>query len=60
MTSVVAGVRLARVEAQVAELKSRLQRMSPEAEGYHALFGDLVPLEQYRIALRDKAMGAVE
>jgi DNA primase len=60
VTSVVAGVRLARVEAQVAELKSKLQRMSPEAEGYHALFGDLVPLEQYRIALRDKAMGTVE
>jgi DNA primase len=41
----------------VAELKSRLQRTNPleEAEAYHQLFGDLVPLEQYRIALREKA-----
>ncbi|NMH99912.1 DNA primase [Pseudonocardia acidicola] len=61
VASVVAGVRLALVEAQVAELKSRLQRTNPleEADAYHQLFGDLVPLEQYRIALREKAMGAV-
>lgn len=61
IASVVAGVRLALVEAQVAELKSRLQRTNPveEADAYHQLFGDLVPLEQYRIALRDQAMGAV-
>ncbi|MHA6795737.1 DNA primase [Pseudonocardia bannensis] len=61
VASVVAGVRLALVEAQVAELKARLQRTNPmeEADAYHQLFGDLVPLEQYRIALRDKAMGAV-
>ncbi|WP_098958814.1 DNA primase [Pseudonocardia sp. N23] len=58
--SVVAGVRLALVESQIAELKARLQRTNPveEADAYHQLFGDLVPLEQYRIALRDKAMGA--
>jgi len=57
VASVVAGVRLVLVEAQVAELKSRLQRTNPleEAEAYHQLFGDLVPLEQYRIALREKA-----
>ncbi len=61
VASVVAGVRLALVEAQVAELKARLQRTNPvaEADAYHQLFGDLVPLEQYRIALRDRAMGAV-
>jgi DNA primase len=55
--SVIAGVRLALVEAQVAELKSRLQRTNPmeEADAYHQIFGDLVPLEQYRIALRGKA-----
>ncbi|MFC5996892.1 DNA primase [Pseudonocardia hispaniensis] len=59
--SVVAGVRLALVEAQVAELKARLQRTNPvdDEDAYHQLFGDLVPLEQYRIALRDKAMGAI-
>jgi DNA primase len=55
--SVIAGVRLALVEAQVAELKARLQRTNPveEPDAYHQLFGDLVPLEQYRIALREKA-----
>jgi DNA primase len=54
---VIAGVRLALVEGQVAELKARLQRTNPveEPEAYHRLFGDLVPLEQYRIALREKA-----
>lgn len=62
VASVVAGVRLALVEAQVAELKSRLQRINPmtEADAYHQLFGDLVPLEQYRIALRDKATGMAQ
>ncbi len=62
VASVVAGVRLALVEAQVAELKARLQRTNPmeETDAYHQLFGDLVPLEQYRIALRDKAMGGVQ
>jgi DNA primase len=56
--SVIAGVRLALVEAQVAELKSRLQRTNPmeDADAYHQIFGDLVPLEQYRIALREKAL----
>ncbi|WP_142104476.1 DNA primase [Pseudonocardia cypriaca] len=55
--SVIAGVRLALVEAQVAELKARLQRTNPveESDAYHQLFGDLVPLEQYRIALREQA-----
>jgi DNA primase len=48
---------LALVEAQVAELKARLQRTNPveEPDAYHQLFGDLVPLEQYRIALREQA-----
>ncbi|WP_214401710.1 DNA primase [Pseudonocardia lacus] len=56
--SVIAGVRLALVEAQIAELKSRLQRTNPieEPDAYHQIFGDLVPLEQYRIALREKAL----
>ena len=57
VASVVAGVRLALVEAQVAELKARLQRTNPveEPDAYHQLFGDLVPLEQYKIALRTQA-----
>jgi DNA primase len=58
VSSVIAGVRLVLVEAQVAELKARLQRTNPmeESDAYHQLFGDLVPLEQYRIALREKAL----
>ena len=61
VASIVAGVRLALVDEQIAEIKSRLQRTNPveEVDAYHELFGDLVPLEQYRIALREKAMGAV-
>jgi DNA primase len=57
--SVLAGLQGAMVERQVAELKSRLQRTSPvtEPDEYHALFGDLVALEQYRIALRERSLG---
>ncbi len=57
VASIIAGVRLALVEAQVAELKARLQRTNPveDEAAYHQLFGDLVPLEQYRIALRELA-----
>ncbi|MCE3551673.1 DNA primase [Pseudonocardia sp. RS11V-5] len=58
--SVLAGVKLALVEAQIAEVKSRLQRTNPteDPELYNELFGDLVPLEQYKIALREQASGA--
>jgi DNA primase len=61
VASIVSGVRLAMVDEQIAEIKSRLQRTNPvdDADTYLELFGDLVPLEQYRIALREKAMGAV-
>ncbi len=59
------GSLLARLQAtvvgqQVAEIKSRLQRMSPldDADSYHRLFGDLVALEQYYRALREQAVGA--
>jgi DNA primase len=50
------------VGRQVAEIKSRLQRISPldDADSYHQLFGDLVALEQYYRALRDQAVGAQE
>ncbi|GAA5167308.1 DNA primase [Pseudonocardia eucalypti] len=58
--SVLAGVRLALVEKQIAEIKSQLQRTNPveQPDEYHALFGDLVPLEQYKIALRNQTTGA--
>ena len=59
----IAGV-LARLQEvwvgrQVAEIKSKLQRMSPveQADEYHALFGDLVALEAYRRSLLEQASG---
>jgi DNA primase len=61
------GSLLARLQAtvvgqQVAEIKSRLQRISPldDPDSYHQLFGDLVALEQYYRALREQAAGAQE
>lgn len=47
------------VGRQVAELKSKLQRLSSteQSDAYMALFGDLVALEQYRKSLLTQAMG---
>ena len=47
------------VGRQVAEVKSKLQRMSPveHADEYHSLFGDLVALEAYRRSLLEQASG---
>lgn len=47
------------VGRQVAEVKSKLQRMSPVEQGeeYHALFGDLIALETYRKSLLLQASG---
>ncbi|HET9255067.1 MAG TPA: DNA primase [Pseudonocardiaceae bacterium] len=58
--SLLAHLQATVVGRQVAEIKSRLQRISPQedAETYHHLFGDLVALEQYYRALRERAMGA--
>lgn len=44
---------------QIAEVKSKLQRMSPIEQGdeYHALFGDLVAMEAYRRSLLQQASG---
>ncbi|OIN79884.1 DNA primase [Mycobacterium malmoense] len=59
----IAGV-LARMQEvwmgrQIAEVKSKLQRMSPIEQGddYHALFGDLVAMEAYRRSLLEQASG---
>ena len=59
----IAGV-LARLQEvwmgrQIAEVKSKLQRMSPIEHGdeYHALFGDLVAMESYRRSLLEQASG---
>ncbi|MCV6983176.1 DNA primase [Mycolicibacterium pulveris] len=47
------------VGRQIAEVKSKLQRMSPVDRGdeYHALFGDLVAMEAYRRSLLEQASG---
>ncbi len=57
-----AGVRMSLVDRQITEIKSRLQRTNFETdpETYNDLFGDLVPLEQYRIALREQAAGVAQ
>ncbi|MGH3906403.1 MAG: DNA primase [Pseudonocardiaceae bacterium] len=58
--SLLAHLQATVVGRQVAEIKSKLQRISPveDADSYHHLFGDLVALEQYYRALREQAMGA--
>ena len=59
----IAGV-LARLQEvwvgrQIAEMKSKLQRMSPieDSDEYHELFGDLVAMESYRRSLLQQASG---
>ncbi|MBU3063006.1 DNA primase [Nocardia sp. NEAU-G5] len=61
VTAVIARTQEAWVGRQVAELKSKLQRISSteQPEAYMALFGDVVALEQYRKSLQAQAMGAV-
>ena len=50
------------VGQQIADLKSRLHRLSPaeHPDDYRALFGDLVALEQYRRSLLQAANGEPE
>ncbi|MBJ7341006.1 DNA primase [Mycolicibacterium sp.] len=47
------------VGRQIAEMKSKLQRMSPvdNDDEYNALFGDLVAMETYRRSLVERASG---
>jgi DNA primase len=47
------------VGRQIAEMKSKLHRMSPVEHGdeYNALFGDLVAMETYRRSLLEQASG---
>ena len=53
------GISAACWPGQIAEVKSKLQRMSPVEQGdeYHALFGDLVAMEAYRRSLLEQASG---
>ncbi|MGH3942186.1 MAG: DNA primase [Pseudonocardiaceae bacterium] len=62
IASLLAHLQASVVGRQVAEIKSRLQRLSPleDKDSYHHLFGDLVALEQYYRALREQALGAQE
>ncbi|RJO69953.1 DNA primase [Nocardia panacis] len=59
VTGVLARAQESWVGRQIAELKSKLQRISSteESDAYMALFGDLVALEQYRKSLLTQAMG---
>ncbi|WP_066904349.1 DNA primase [Millisia brevis] len=58
--SVLARLQEVWVGRQVADLKSRMQRMSQadHPDEFHALFGDLVALEQYRRSLLERATGS--
>ncbi|HKS45993.1 MAG TPA: DNA primase [Amycolatopsis sp.] len=60
--SMLAAVQENLVGRQIAEIKSKLQRLSPVEgpEEYKALFGDLVALEEYRKALREQAIGGMD
>lgn len=62
VSGVIARLQENLVARQIADLKSRVQRLSPldDSDEYHALFGDLVALEQYRKSLLQQAVrGAV-
>ncbi len=45
------------VQRRVAEVRSQLQRIDPEADEYQQVFGELVQLEQQRRSLRERAAG---
>ena len=59
VSSMLSAVQGALVERQIAEIKSRLQRVRPitEKDEYHELSGDLIALEGYKRSLREKAIG---
>jgi DNA primase len=60
-SGILAGVRRELVAKQIAEIKSRLQRVSPvdNPDEANELWSDLVALEQYNKGLRDTAMGGL-
>ncbi len=59
--SLMAALNKSVVARQIADIKSRLQRLSPleNADEYRALFGDLVAMEQYHKALGEQASGSL-
>ena len=58
ISSVLARLQEVWVGEQIADIKSRLRRMSPsdDPDGYNAVFGDLVALEAYRRSLLEQAL----
>lgn len=56
-----ARLELGAVALRIRELKSKVQRMNPEADKdtYFALFGELLSLEQHARALREQAAGGL-
>ncbi|WP_132991656.1 DNA primase [Gordonia zhaorongruii] len=60
ISSVLARSQEVWVGSQIADIKSKLRRMSPgtDPDGYNALFGDLVALEAYRRSLLEQAVDA--
>ncbi|MBT0565369.1 DNA primase [Williamsia sp. CHRR-6] len=56
--SVLARLQEVWVGEQIADIKSRLRRMSPsdDPDAYNSLFGDLVALEAYRRSLLEQAV----
>jgi len=61
VASMIAGLQVSVVARQIADIKSRLQRLNPidEAEEYRPLFGDLVALEEWHKGLKKQASGDI-
>jgi DNA primase len=61
-TEVLARIEELAVSRQIAQIKSRLQRMNPVTEQaeYHRMFGDLIALEQRHRVLIDPAADALQ
>ena len=59
ISAVLARLQESLVGRQIAEIKSKLQRLSPveSPDDYRALFGDLVALEQYKKSLGEQSAG---
>lgn len=62
VSGIIAGLQKEFVARQIAEMKSRLQRLNPltNADEYRSAFGDLVAFEEYHKALVNQAAGAFE
>lgn len=59
IAAVIARLQAVWIGQQIADVKSKLTRMSSAEQGdeYHALFGDLIALESYRRSLVEQASG---